>query len=204
MYIPKENRMTNRAEIVDFMQRFSFATVITSQDNIPTATHLPFLVRIENEKIFLTAHFAKANLQWETIENNIVLVIFSEPHAYISPRHYEKELNVPTWNYLAVHAYGKGKLITEAAAVREVLNATVKNYEMAYNQQWESLPEDYKRHLSEGIVAFEIEITEFQAKKKISQNKTQAEKNRIIESLSQSADSNERLIAEYMSKNQKQ
>lgn len=202
MYVPKENRMTDRAEIIDFMQRFSFATIITAKDNIPTATHLPFLVRSDDEKILLTAHFAKANAQWETIENNTVLVIFSEPHAYISPKLYDKELNVPTWNYLAVHAYGKGKLITEAAAVRKVLNATVKNYEMDYNQQWEGLPEDYKQHLSEGIVAFEIEVTDLQAKKKISQNKTEAEKNRIIEALSKSDESPERLIAEYMSKNQ--
>lgn len=201
MYVPKENRMTDRAEIVAFMQRFSFATVITSEDNFPAATHLPFLVRSENEKIILTAHFAKANPQWETIENNLVLVIFSEPHAYISPKLYDKALNVPTWNYLAVHAYGHGKLITEAAAVREVLNATVQNFEMGYNQQWDGLPEDYKQKLSEGIVAFEIEVTDLQAKKKISQNKTETEKDRIIETLSKSDDSHERLIAEYMRKN---
>ena len=202
MWIPEDNEMNNRAEILDFMKRFSFATIITSKDNIPTATHLPFLVRIANEKVILTSHFAKANEHWKSIENNTILVIFNEPHAYISPKLYDKELNVPTWNYLAVHAYGKGIIIPQSDKVMNVLNATVLNYEQDYQEQWQALPENYKRNLSKGIVAFEIEIFDLQAKKKISQNKTEAEKHRIIDSLSKSEDSNERLIAAYMLKNQ--
>jgi len=202
MWIPEDNEMNDRAEILDFMKRFSFATIITSKDNIPTATHLPFLVRIANEKVILTSHFAKANEHWKSIENNTILVIFNEPHAYISPKLYDKELNVPTWNYLAVHAYGKGIIIPQSDKVMNVLNATVLNYEQDYQEQWQALPENYKRNLSKGIVAFEIEIFDLQAKKKISQNKTEAEKHRIIDSLSKSEDSNERLIAAYMLKNQ--
>jgi transcriptional regulator len=202
MWIPEDNQMNDRAEIVGFMKRFSFATIITSNDNIPTATHLPFLVRIESDKVILTSHFAKANEQWKSIKNNTVLVIFNEPHAYISPKLYDKELNVPTWNYLAVHAYGKGTIILETDKVMQVLNATVINYEQGYQEQWQGLPENYKLNLSKGIVAFEIEVFDLQAKKKISQNKTEAEKHRIIDSLSKSDDSNERLIAEYMLKKQ--
>lgn len=201
MFIPHDNQMNGQAEIVDFMQRFSFATIITSKNNIPIATHLPFLVRVENEKIILTSHFAKANEQWQDIEDNTILVVFSEPHAYISPKHYEKELNVPTWNYLAVHAYGKGKLITETEKVMTILNATVSHYELDYQEQWQRLPQDYKFKMSKGIAVFEIEVNDLQAKKKISQNKTESEKSRIIDSLSKSKDSNERLIAEYMLKN---
>jgi transcriptional regulator len=83
-----------------------------------------------------------------------------------------------------------------------VLNATVTNYEMGYKAQWEGLPEQYKVNLSKGIVAFEIVVTDLQAKKKISQNKTESEQQNIINSLSESDDSNARLIAEYMRKNQ--
>ena len=202
MWIPEDNQMNDRAEIVDFMKRFSFATIITSKNNMPTATHLPFLVRIENEKIILTSHFAKANDQWKSIENNTVLVIFNEPHAYISPKLYEKDLNVPTWNYLAVHVYGKGSIIPESDKVMEILNATVMNYEQDYQQQWRGLPEKYKLSLSKGIVAFEIEVIDLQAKKKISQDKSDTEQRRIIDSLAKSDDSNEQLIAEYMTKNQ--
>lgn len=174
MYIPKINLTTDRDEIVAFMKQFSFATIITAKDNFPVATHLPFLVSIKDDQIILTSHFAKANEHWIDIETDKVLVIFSEPHAYISPTNYDKELNVPTWNYISVHGYGQGKLILETEKTFAVLEATINNYESLYKQQWDNLPEDYKLKLVKGIVAFEIVVTDLQAKKKLSQNKTEA------------------------------
>jgi transcriptional regulator len=201
MYIPKINLETNKAEIVAFMQQFSFATIITAKDNVPTATHLPFTVTTKDEQIILSAHFAKANDHWQTIEDYKVLVIFSEPHAYISTKNYDKELNVPTWNYISIHAYGQGKLITETEKAFEVLEATIDNYEASYRQQWDNFPADYKLKMLNGIVAFEITVTDLQAKKKLSQNRTETEKEKIIETLSKSKDTNEQLIAEYMKAN---
>ncbi len=198
MYIPGINLMTNKAAIIEFMKRFSFAVIITAKDNLPTATHLPFLVSIKDDRIMLTSHFAKANNHWKDIENNNVLVIFSEPHAYISPANYDKELNVPTWNYISVHAYGKGTLINEEEKIFELLNDTINNYEPAYKQQWHNLPSDYKIGMSRGIMGFEIVVTDLQAKEKLSQNRTDKEKQNIINSLSQSTDTNEQLIALYM------
>jgi len=201
MYIPKINLTTDRDEILSFMKQFSFATIITAKDNFPTATHLPFIVSIKDENVVLTAHFAKANEQWKDIEGNKVLVIFSEPHAYISPKNYDKELNVPTWNYVSIHAYGDGKLITETHKKFEVLESTIDNYEISYRQQWDSFPDEYKLKMANGIVAFEVLVTELQGKKKLSQNRTQTEQQKIIESLSKSNDSNEQLIADYMHQN---
>lgn len=202
MYIPTINAETDKDRIIAFMKQYSFATVITAKDNLPVATHLPFLVAIKEDTIILTSHFAKANVQWKDIDGNKVLTIFSEPHAYISPKNYDKELNVPTWNYISVHAYGQGKLITERNRIYEVLEATIDNYEASYKQQWNKLPEEYKLKMSKGIVAFEIVVTDLQAKSKLSQNKTDVERQRIIDSLSKSNDSNEQLIAEYMRRNQ--
>lgn len=198
MYIPKINSTTDKNEIVTFMKHFSFATIITAKDSSPIATHLPFLVTTKDDDVILTSHFAKANTHWEDIENSEVLVIFSEPHAYISTKNYDKELNVPTWNYISIHAYGQGKLITETEKTFEVLEATIDNYETSYRQQWDNFPKDYKLKMSKGIVAFEIIVTDLQAKKKLSQNRTDTEKKKIIETLSQSKDTNEQLIAEYM------
>lgn len=201
MYIPKLNLMTDIAEIAEFMQRFSFATIITAEDNYPVATHLPFVVTFKNDTITLTSHFARANEQWKAIQDNQALVIFSEPHAYISPKHYEKELNVPTWNYIAVHAYGQATLVTEQNKVLSILENTIDYYEQSYRQQWSNLPEDYKVRMMKGIVAFEIVVTDIQAKKKLSQNKTVDEQTKIIQALSASRDSNERLTGEYMKMN---
>ena len=203
MYIPKVNAATDREEIIAFMRQFSFATIITAKDNFPTATHLPFLVTIKDDNVILTSHFARANEHWGDIENNKVLVIFSEPHAYISPKNYDKELNVPTWNYISIHAYGEGKLISETDRTLAVLESTIDNYETSYRQQWDNFPVDYKLKMIKGIVAFEICITELQGKKKLSQNRSEAEQQKIIDSLSKSNDSNERLIADYMHLNRK-
>ncbi|MDQ2752867.1 MAG: FMN-binding negative transcriptional regulator, partial [Bacteroidota bacterium] len=172
MYIPKLNLLSDKAETVAFMKRFGFATIITAKDNLPIATHLPFIITSEDENITLISHFAKANEQWKDIENGKVLVIFNEPHAYISPKHYDKELNVPTWNYISVHAYGKARLVTETQRVIQILESTIDNYETSYKQQWNNLPGDYKLGLLHGIVAFEIWVTDLQGKKKLSQNKT--------------------------------
>ena len=202
MYIPKINLETDSDEIVSFMKRFSFATIITAKDNLPIATHLPFLVTTRDNNVILTSHFARANEQWADIENNKVLVIFSEPHAYISTTNYDKELNVPTWNYISIHAYGQGSLIKETDRIFEILENTIDNYETAYRQQWNNFPEEYKLKMVKGIVAFEIIITNLQAKKKLSQNRTDTEKQKIIATLSKSNDANEQLIADYMKKNQ--
>lgn len=176
MYIPRINLEQDKTEIVAFMQRFSFATLITSRDHIPLATHLPLLVSMRGNDVVLSGHFAKANAQWENIEQNKVLAIFSEPHAYISPKNYEKEQNVPTWNYISVHVYGKAKLIIDTDEVFEVLEATINNYEASYKAQWDVLSESYKLKMIKGIVAFEMIVDDIQANFKLSQNKTIAEK----------------------------
>lgn len=203
MYIPKVNLATEKAEIIEFMKRYSFATIITSNNNIPTATHLPFVVTTRGDNLVLTSHFAKANKHWLEIENNPVLVVFIEPHAYISTKNYDKEQNVPTWNYISIHVYGKGKVITESERTFEILEATIDNYETAYRQHWDNFPEDYKLKKSKGIIAFEILVTDLQAKKKLSQNRTDAEQRKIIETLSKSKDTNEKTIADYMKENLK-
>ncbi len=198
MYVPSINKITDQEESIAFIQRFNFGTIINSQDDKPVATHLPFLLENTAEGVKLISHFARANPQWKLINSTPALVIFTEPHAYIAPKHYEKELNVPTWNYLAVHAYGQGRTISETLDVMEVLEKTISFYDKDYAGQWAGLPEDYKLNMAKGIVAFEVVVTELQGKKKLSQNKTATEQRNIISSLEKSSHSNEALVAEYM------
>ena len=202
MYIPTLNLTTDKNEMILFMREFSFATIITAKNNLPAATHLPFVITIKDEKVILISHFAKANEQWKDIVEHSVLVIFSQPHAYISPSHYDSELNVPTWNYMSVHAYGQGTIITDHTQTLEILEKTIDNFESAYRPQWEKLPEAYKSTMIKGIVAFEIVVTDLQGKKKLSQNKKETEKQKIIETLSKSKDTNEQWIAAYMERDQ--
>ena len=197
MYIPGTNKITDPAEAVAFIRRFSFGTIITTQKNRPIATHLPFAVR-EDDSLILTSHFARANDHWKHLEGQESLVIFSEPHAYISPTHYEDPISVPTWNYLAVHAYGTVRLITEEVELFDLLRQTIDTYEQTYGATWEKLPDEYKQRMIRGIVGFELTVTELQGKKKLSQNKTETERANIIATLNASDHTIERQIAEYM------
>ena len=109
MYIPKQFEQKNNEKSIAFMRAYNFALLISVKEGLPIATHLPFVTEERNNEIILTAHLSKANEQWKTFAGKEVLVVFSEPHAYISPALYESAQNVPTWNYIAVHAYGKVK-----------------------------------------------------------------------------------------------
>jgi transcriptional regulator len=199
MYIPSFNKFEDRQQAIAFMQRYSFATIISVKDGLPVATHLPFLVQQKEDKIILSSHFAKANPQSEDIINNTALVIFTEPHAYISPKNYEKEQNVPTWNYLAVHAYGKCTLLDGEENKASLLKETIKYYDAAYLKQWDNLTDDYKQKMMKGITAFQMVVDDLQAKAKLSQNRTEKERENVINSLTNAGNANEKAIADYMS-----
>lgn len=201
MYIPNNFRINDQQEAIDFIKRYSFGTLVTTENGLPVATHVPFTIKQCDEQLILNTHIALANPQSKTLLNERVLVIFTEPHAYISPIHYEKELTVPTWNYLAVHAYGKVELIEDEQAKLLMLEDMIRFYnDTAYLAQWANLPLDFKTKMAKGITAFDIVVNDLQGKKKLSQNKTSAEKENIIKAFSASADPNEQEIAAYMTK----
>jgi transcriptional regulator len=202
MYIPKLYLTEDKTEILSFIKTYSFAAIVTVKDNFQTATHLPFAVCETGNEIILTSHFSKANLQWKEITENNVLVIFTEPHAYISPKHYDSEMNVPTWNYIAIHVYGKGRIIAEQEESFAVLDTMINTFEKEYKTQWDKLPLEYKTKMLNGIVTFQIHVTDIQAKKKLSQNKKETERQRIISAFENSNNSNEKTIAEYMKVNE--
>src|SRR5690606_3019911 len=146
----------------------------------------------------LYAHLALANKQWKEIEGQEVLLVFSEPHAYISTNYYVKEETVPTWNYMSIHIYGTVTILQSENEIHEVMELTMMKYEPAYIDKWSKLVEEFKNRMLKGIVTFRVEITEIEAKAKLSQNKSQQEKENIIGSLLQSHLSTDGLVAEYM------
>ena len=200
MYIPKFFAETDEEKLLAFMREFNFATLITSENNFLTATHLPFIIEKRDEKIYLLAHLAKANLHWQQFENKDILVIFQEPHAYVSPMLYEKLENVPTWNYIAVHAYGCAKLFPQVENL-QLLEKQVESFDQKYFQtNWQKISDEYKINLAKGVVAFEIEVRDLQGKKKLNQNKTGKDAQNVIEAFEKSdnENENEQLIAKYM------
>jgi transcriptional regulator len=198
MYIPKPFEITDLNEAISFMQQYSFATLVNTSNGVPHATHLPFTITRSGDQLVLSAHMARPNEQVAYLDNSTSLVIFTEPHAYIAPRHYEKELNVPTWNYIAVHAYGQATLVTEEDQQLAALHQMIASYDTDYLQQWATLPMDYKLKMMKGIVFFDIPVTDVQGKKKLSQNRTAADRESVTQALSQSNDANEQSIGHYM------
>ena len=95
------------AELVEFMRANSFAVLVTGTGGVLQASHLPVIIADGAAGIVIHSHMAKNNPQWQEFFDDEVLVVFAGPHAYVSPRWYEEKERVPTWNYAAVHAYGK-------------------------------------------------------------------------------------------------
>ncbi len=201
MYVPKHYQENDRETMVAFMRAHSFGTLITAVGNVPFATHLPFVVDVERgEHGTLVTHMARANPQWHHFENaSEILVTFQGPHAYISPRWYASEFNVPTWNYVAVHAYGRVSLIDDPARIYPMLDRLVAQYEGDPPAGW-SVPWDDPRYgkLTAGIVAFEVAITRLEGKAKLSQNKSQADRQGAVQHLTAQANAQSTAVAELM------
>lgn len=200
MYIPPYYKENDEQKLLDFMQVYNFATLISTNDSNICATHLPFVIEKRGDKTFLVCHMAKANPQWQVFTQNEVLVIFQGPHAYISPTHYEKKQNVPTWNYIAVHATGKATLITEPTEVIALMEKTIHQFEKQYYEQWKNLSQEYINGMLKAIVAFKIEVTKLEGKFKLSQNKTKNEQQNIVDSLGKSEDKLQNEISKEMKK----
>ncbi|BDS13406.1 FMN-binding negative transcriptional regulator [Aureispira anguillae] len=198
MYIPSKFKLEDEAQIRAYIRQYPFATLITSSNNHPIATHLPFILEQEGDQWYLLGHMAKANPQWQLLEETQPLVIFQEPHAYISPSFYEKEENVPTWNYIAVHVYGQAELLPTNNQAIAVLEKTIEVFEKDFQVQWKKLDDAYKKRLLKGMVAFRIEIKTLEGKEKLSQNKTEQERQTISDGLLQSNDSSAQQLGEIM------
>ncbi|TDS10976.1 FMN-binding negative transcriptional regulator [Sphingobacterium paludis] len=198
MYIPKRFTIAEESTKIALMKRQSFACLVTHHSGRCMATHLPFVIEQDADKLYLVSHMAKANEQSTHLHEQPCMVIFTGPHAYISPQHYDKLESVPTWDYVAVHAYGKASLVTDPDKKMESLETMIQRYEPAYQEQWSTLSESFKSGMVKGLEAFRIEVTELQGQEKLSQNKSALEKERIIDSLSGSDRPEERALAEYM------
>jgi transcriptional regulator len=198
MYIPKHFEQNDKEKTIAFMQAYNFAIVVSVKNNVPIATHLPFVIEERNDEIVLISHLSKANEQHKTFLENDVLVIFSEPHAYISPTLYEQQQNVPTWNYVSVHAYGKVKILDSDEEKLQVLHKQMQFFEASYIEQFKTLDQKYIDGLMKGIVAFEIVVTNLQSKEKLSQNKTNSERENIRKHLEESNDTTQQAIGKMM------
>jgi len=184
MYAPKFNQVTDRGILIETMRDNSFAVLFGPLDaTVPAtsleATHLPLVVKDEGENGALEGHFARANHHWQSMANRETLAVFSGPHSYVSPTLYAEELSVPTWNYIAVHAYGTLQLVEAEADKDALLKNLIAQHEPAYAEHWRGLPEGFRRTMLAGIVGFRIPISRIEGKFKLSQNRPESDRRNI-------------------------
>ncbi len=199
MYIPNANRVDEQAQLLPFMRAHPFATLVSQVAGSLFASHIPLTIIETNGQVMIHGHLAKANPQWQELATQQeILVIFQGPHAYISPSHYAKWESVPTWNYIAVHAYGSAQLVTDEAGKFASLAGLIAATEPGHQQQWDSHSEQFQRGLLNGIVAFEIVVSRLEGKYKLSQNRPIGDQERVATALLQQTDSAAQAVGHAM------
>ncbi|WP_265594740.1 GNAT family N-acetyltransferase [Haloferula sp. BvORR071] len=201
MYLPPPFRIEDPAKLGAFIERYSFATLISHAGAAPFASHLPMLFRAETGGHgTLVSHMARANPQWQHFTAGTeVLAVFHGPHGYISPSWYKAEPAVPTWNYATVHAYGVPSIIDDHDRIVSLLEETVSRFESSFESPWPGiLPEDYRDKMIRGIVAFEMPISRIEGKFKLGQNRSPEDVQGVFEALSQSNDADDQALAHFM------
>lgn len=201
MHISKLYREEDHTKILEFLQQNEFATLVTYDGEKPTASHLLMEVAEEGGNLLVNGHMSKVNPLWKTFEMNPeVLVIFQGPHTYISPTWYN-HLNVPTWNYQAVHIYGKPRIVTDQEEAYQILARLVARNESNVAYRLETLPQEFVSKEIKGIVAFQVEVTRIEANYKLSQNRNNEDYQNIISRLHEREDEMSHGVAKAMRAN---
>jgi transcriptional regulator len=195
MYSPTYNRLEDRTELLEFMRANSFVLLVTGTGGTLHASHLPTTVHEHGQKLRIDMHMARNNPQWLEFFDHEVMVVFSGPHAYVSPRWYEERERVPTWNYAAVHAYGVPKIIEDSSAKHASQRRLIATLDPQWLPGFDALRQEYVDKMLDGIVNFEIEVTRLETRWKLSQNRSRREQQLIADQLDQSDDSVERALA---------
>jgi transcriptional regulator len=202
MYIPPSNAEQRPEVMLDFIEAHPFGALVTASpaDGL-FATHLPLvLARARGPNGTLQGHVARANPHHRHAASE-ALVIFQGPDAYITPSWYaakgEHGRVVPTWNYVAVHAYGTLRFVEDADFLRDHLHALTTRHEAPRDPPWavQDAPAEYIDSLIRAIVGVEIEITRLEGKWKMSQNRSDADIDGVVRGLAESNETADRAVA---------
>jgi transcriptional regulator len=198
MYIPPDFEVADSAAVVTLVDRFPFGLLVTNEKPYPHLTHLPMIAELRDGELWVLGHVARANGHAQSIANQCPATIaFQGAHAYVSASWYEEPyVTVPTWNYTAAHLCGT---LREGDAWDVLVRLTAK-FERGRADAWDPqrLETDFREKQLRGIVAFEMRAERIYAKAKLSQNRTSADRIRVIQQLLVSSDALDRECADDM------
>lgn len=206
MYLPSSFAINDLQEMQKQMLGTRLAIVITQGEQGLQATHLPLLLNAdEGPNGTLYGHFARANPQWKELQNGAeALVIFAGAEAYVSPGFYPSKAEhgkvVPTWNYVAVHAYGTAEVFSDANRLLTLVSALTDRHEGNRAQPWKvaDAPADYIDGMLKAIVGFALPIQRLEGKRKLSQNRSAEDIAGVREGLAASPDVQDQALAHLM------
>ncbi|NUP05470.1 MAG: FMN-binding negative transcriptional regulator [Polyangiaceae bacterium] len=201
MYVPKQFAPIGGDASRTLIEQRPFATFVTVEGGEPFATHLPLLFHADGSTHgVLFGHVARANPQWRHFDDGRhAMAVFNGPHAYVSPRWYTTEGQVPTWNYAVVHAYGTPRVVADDRA-RNVIEQIVARFENDQPQPWtmDGLGEEDISSMLRAIVVFEMPIDRLEGKWKVGQNRESVDRTSAADHLDASGDPDAMVIAGWM------
>ncbi|MCP3477505.1 FMN-binding negative transcriptional regulator [Bradyrhizobium sp. CCGUVB1N3] len=202
MYVPPAFRDDDIASIRATIRSARLANLVTATVEGPAATPLPlFLDETESENGVLYGHLAKANPQWRAAPIGEALAIFMGPEVYVTPSWYATKQEtgkvVPTWNYIAVHAYGPVEFFEESERLLEVVTRLTNLHEGSRTKPWAvgDAPADFIAAQLRGIVGVRIPVSRFEGKRKMSQNRPAADRTGVAGGLAASEKPRDREVA---------
>ena len=201
MYVPSSFDVQDGRILESFISRYGFATLITSSSAGLIASHIPITLQKRGDANCLIGHVARANNQWRAFDGKAeALAIFHGPHAYVSPTWYATSPAVPTWNYAAVHVYGKPAASEDRDFTKAALVDLVAKYESTRRNPWraEGLAPDVFDKLAGAIVAFEMPVERIEGKFKLGQNRSREDRLRMLAGLDGEGGSDAELLARFI------
>jgi transcriptional regulator len=204
MFLPESFREPDRELVLDLIEEYPFATLITWTNaggplREPMVSHLPLLVERRPEGPVILGHFARANPHAKLCDGATpALAIFWGPHAYISPSWYETTPAVPTWNYVVAHIHGRPAPV-DGDATRDIVARQVENHERSRDARWSAalLPPEFLGNQLQAIVGFRMSIDRIEAKFKLGQNRTDADRAGTFDGLEREPDAASRELAAF-------
>jgi transcriptional regulator len=201
VYLPPAFTEKRPEVLTEHIEQYDFGLLVSHGSAGLVASHIPFLIERDGERLHLHGHLARPNPQVADLaRDGEVLAIFHGPHAYISPNWYATGPSVPTWNYVDVHAYGTVQLVENDEWLRRFLVRLSERHETRNPVAWrmQDLPEDYVETMLKGIIGLDIAVTRVEGQYKLSQNRPAADRPAVIAALEAQSDHDARAVAKLM------
>lgn len=206
MYNSKPHQEHDLQRLQQQMLETRLAVLITHGEQGLLASHIPVLIDTgEGEYGTVYGHLARANRQWQALQQGSeALLVFAGADAYVSPSFYPSKAAmhkvVPTWNYLAVHAYGSAEVIEDGAALLDIVSRLTNRHEQGRDTPWQvsDAPSDYIEGMLRAIVGFRLPISRIQGARKLSQNRSAEDVAGVRDGLASSADPQDNQLAAQM------